>query len=339
MEVDSKRVIKIPKGSTSSIISYLDKNNYDLNFIDTSVTKFLGYPQSGWIDLKSTNMTKFDFLYKLTTSKAALKKVTLVPGETYYFFLQDVAKILNISMTKLFQEYSIQAFRKDGNILANTYHLPIGMDEKELISHLLEYTQKRYKDLSYRIFGMYDKNDWYDKYITVASIIQKEAASKEEMSKVSSVIYNRLKKGMKLQMDGTLNYSKYSHTKVTPKMIQEDTSSYNTYKNKGLPKDPVCAVEIEAIKAALKPAKTNYLYFMKKPDGLGHYFTNSYKQHRKNISKVRKANKASIKKKTIKKAAKKITKKKITNTPKQTIKKQIKPKVIDKTERLKSLWN
>ena len=61
-------------------------------------------------------------------------------------------------------------------------------------------------------------------------------------------------------MDGVLNYSKYSHTKITPKMIKEDTSEYNTYKNRGLPSNPVCAVELTAIKAAIFPIKSNYLY-------------------------------------------------------------------------------
>lgn len=341
MQVNSKRVIEIPKGSTSAIITYLDKNNYDLNFIDTLTVKFLGYPQSGWIDLKETKMTKFDFLYKLTTSKAAIKKLTLIPGETYYFFLQEVAAELEISMMKLFEEYSYQAYRKDGNILADTYYLPMGMDEKDLIKHLLDQTQEKYKAMSMKIFGMYDKTDWYDKYITIASIIQKESASKEEMPLVSSVIYNRLKNDMKLQMDGTLNYGLYSHTKVTPEMIKTDTSEYNTYLNNGLPKNPVCAVEIEAIKSAIFPAKTKYLYFMKKPDGSGHYFTQSYKEHRVNIKKVQNQ----IKK--IKKSEQnnKPTEIKRVTVPKKAVQKEKEPvkksqtKTENTTDRLKNLWN
>jgi UPF0755 protein len=97
IEGNTKRVIYIPKGSTNYIVTYLDKNNYDMNSLDKITIKILGYPQSGWIDLRATNMSKIEFLYRLTTSKAALKSVTLIPGETYYFFLQDLAKTLNIS--------------------------------------------------------------------------------------------------------------------------------------------------------------------------------------------------------------------------------------------------
>jgi UPF0755 protein len=235
-------------------------------------------------------MTKLEFLYKLTKSKAALRQIKLIPGETYYFFLQHIAKELNISTTKLFIQYAKQAYKKDGNIMADTYNLPIGMIAKDVIHYLISNTNKRYKLLSKKIFGFYNQKNWF-RYITIASIIQKESASKKEMPLISSVIYNRLKKKMKLQMDGALNYSKYSHTKVTPKMIKVDTTDYNTYKYKGLPSNPVCAVEFEAIKAAIFPAKTDYLYFMKAKDGKSHNFSSTFKKHKQNIKKYKKANK------------------------------------------------
>ena len=330
-EVNTSRVIFIPKGGSNSIVSYLDKNNYEVNLLDKIMLRFIGKPQSGWIDLKTTHMTQIEFLYRVTTSKAALKKVTLIPGETYYFFLQSLAKTLNISTTKLFETYAKLAYMKDGNIIADTYYLPFGMNEEQLIKHLLSITEKKYRLLSQKIFGFYNQKNWY-KYVTIASIIQKESASKEEMVLVSSVIYNRIKKDMKLQMDGTLNYSKYSHTKITPKMIRNDKSSYNTYKYKGLPDDPICAIEFESIKAAIFPVKSDYLYFMKSIDGTQHNFTSSYKMHRKNIIKVKKA-KSKIKKKQ-KSVIKRVKHKKII--------KKIHPKKIIKTktkeDKLRNLW-
>ena len=297
--------------------------------------RFIGKPQSGWIDLKTKKMAKIEFLYKLTTSKAALKKVTLIPGETYYFFLQKLANTLNISTYKLFETYALLAYKKDGNIIADTYYLPFGMNEEQLIKHLLNITEKKYKKLSNKIFGEYNQKNWY-KYITIASIIQKESASKEEMVLVSSVIYNRLKKNMKLQMDGTLNYSKYSNTKVTPYMIRNDKTSYNTYKNKGLPSDPVCAIEFEAIKAAIFPVKSNYLYFMKSIDGSKHDFASSYKKHKQNIKKVqrekRKINRQKRKKQNIVKKKNKVEKIKSTKMPKKATTK------ISKDDKLKNLW-
>lgn len=282
--VQTKRVIKIPKGSTSNAILSLNKRYHNINIIDKTILKYLGQLQGGWIDLKIENMTKLDFLYKLTTSKAAMKKIILIPGETYYFFLEDLVEKLNVDTFKVFNLYSKKAFKKDGNIMADTYYLPMGMEENELINYLINTTEKTYKRLDKKIFGSYNKENWY-RYITIASIIQKEAGSKKEMPYISSVIYNRLRKKMRLQMDGILNYGKYSHTKITPEMIKYDKSDYNTYKYKGLPSNPVCAVELTAIKAAIFPAKTDYLYFMKSIDGRNHHFSKSYKQHKRYIKK------------------------------------------------------
>lgn len=274
--------IYIPQGSTFSIISHLNKKGFDVSYFDVILVKLFGSPQSGWIDLKRTNSTKLDFLHKLATSKAVMKSLLLIPGETCYFFLRNVAKELNQSHEKLLENYKKYAKREDGNILAETYNLPVGMSEEKTIKYMINYTDKKYKDLSQKVFGSYDEHKWYN-YITVASIVQKEAASNKEMSIVASVIYNRLNKKMPLQMDGTLNYGKFSHTKVTPQMIDNDNSTYNTYKKYGLPKSPVCAVSLDAIKAAIFPAETPYIYFVKSGQNSHHAFSIDYNDHKKNI--------------------------------------------------------
>lgn len=330
----STKVIFIPKGSTNSIISYLAKSGYELNIIDSTVVRFFGYPQSGWIDLQKEKMSKGDFLYKLTKSKAALKTITLIPGETNYFFLNQLSTSLNLSRDELQKSYDKYAYKTDGNILAETYHLPLGMDEEHLMFYLINYTDKKYQEFSKKIFGQYDKRKWYY-YITVASIIQKEAASTEEMPVVSSVIYNRLKKKMKLQMDGTLNYGEFSHIRVTSKKIKEDETSFNTYKNVGLPKNPVCAVSLNAIKHAIFPAKTDYLYFVKDNVTKEHIFSNNYKTHLINIANNRKKNKLKITEKITKTQTTKVIKK-----PLVTLEKPIFPseKNQSKSKSVKSLW-
>jgi len=328
----STKVIFIPKGSTESIISYLNKTGYEMNTLDLLVVRSFGYPQSGWIDLKKEKMTKGDFLHKLTISKAALKTITLIPGETSYFFLNQLSKKLNLSRERLQESYDKYAYKLDGNILAETYKLPLGMDEEHLIFYLVNYTNKKYKEFSTKIFGTYNKKKWYY-YITVASIIQKEAANNKEMPLVSSVIHNRLKKGMRLQMDGTLNYGEFSHTRVTSKKIKTDLSSFNTYKNKGLPKSPICAVSLNAIKHAIFPAKTDYLYFVKDNVTKSHVFSNNYKSHINNIRANKKRKKPSITKKNVKKVK---TKKRLTTQEKAVFAPITKKKTV---KSVKSLWN
>ena len=271
----------IPKGSINKIITHLSEKNYDVNRLDSLILRVLGSPQSGWINLSENVMTKGDFLYKLTTAKAALQKVTLIPGETTFIFLNQLAKNLNLDRKRLEKEFNKQTYIKEGAFIPDTYNLPIGITEKDLVYILLNRSLYTMKKLSMKFFATFNEKKWFH-YVAIASIIQKESANNDEMPLVSSVIYNRIKKGMKLQMDGTLNYGRYSHIKVTPKRIREDNSIYNTYKFKGVPPLPVCNVSPNAIKAAIFPAKTNYLYFMKSKQGT-HKFTSNYSTHLHNI--------------------------------------------------------
>ena len=284
--IKTPKVLYIPKGSINQIISQLQDKNYDVCKLDAFLLRFIGSPQSGWINMGSTLNTKADFLYKLTRAKAALRNVTLIPGETTYIFLEQLATNLGLNREKLQEEFNRQSPIEEGAFVPNTYKIPIGISEKELMNLLLHTSIKQMKEMSFKIFGTYNEKKWF-RYVTIASIIQKESANNKEMPIVSSVIYNRLKKGMKLQMDGTLNYGEYSHVKVTAKRITKDKSIYNTYLHSGLPTIPVCNVSKEAIMAAIFPAKTNYLYFMKSKNGT-HDFTCNYSTHLRNIKRATK---------------------------------------------------
>ncbi len=248
--------------------------------------RLIGSPQSGWINIGETEITRGEFLYKISHAKAALQNITLIPGETTYIFLKQISSKLNLDFKELQKQYAMQTKQKEGAFVPNTYRLPIGISEKELIRIFLYNSQKQMKELSIKLFGTYNEKRWFH-FVSIASVIQKESANIEEMPLVSSVIYNRIKKGMKLQMDGTLNYGKYSHIKITPKRIREDNSIYNTYKNRGVPSVPVCNVSFDAIRAAVFPAKTKYLYFMKSKSG-GHDFSCNYSTHLRNIKRVTK---------------------------------------------------
>ena len=283
MPVNSTKVLFIPKGSTSNIISHLNKSGYEMNALDEIIIKMTGYIQSGWIDIDQTRLTKMDFIYKLISSKAALKTITLIPGETSYFFLKKIAQEFSLSEEILTKIYNEHAYKADGNILADTYMLPLGMKEDYMIFYLFSQTNKKYEEFSKKIFGYYDKRKWFN-YLTLASVIQKEAATINEMPIVASVIHNRLKKGMKLQMDGTLNYGEYSNTVVTADRIRDDNTTYNTYKNPSLPSDPVCAVSLDAIKAGIFPVKSDYIYFVRDNRTGLHKFASTFEQHQININ-------------------------------------------------------
>ena len=283
--VKTTQTLFIPQGSIGNIISQLTKKGYELSFIDSYILRFLGSPQSGWIHIGKNELNRVDFLYKLTNAKAVIEKVTLIPGETSVIFFETLAKDLKLDSQKLNKYYKTFSPYPEAGIYADTYYVPYGIKEKHLMNFLVRESENKYRQISEKIYGNYDTKQW-QKVLVMASIIQKEAASNEEMPLVSSVIHNRLKKKMRLQMDGTLNYGQYSHVKITPERIRDDNSTFNTYKYKGLPPSPIGAVSISAIKAAIKPAKTKHLYFMKNKEGV-HDFSDSFKAHRQNVKRAK----------------------------------------------------
>ncbi len=276
-KIKTEKIIYIPQGSIKSIVSHLSKEGHDINRFDSFVLRLLGSPQYGWIDIGSEELTKGEFLYRLTRAKAATKSVTFIPGDTTYVVLDRLAERFGLDREKLQAEYDARAPYPDGVIVPDTYNLPMGFDEARIISYILDYSTRRHKALAKTHGKEYTDAAWF-RIITIASIIQKEAANNEEMPLVASVIFNRLKKRMRLQMDGALNYGEYSNTRITSHRIKRDTSAFNTYKRRGLPPHPVSIVSNEAILAALFPTKSNYLYFVKNKKGT-HTFSETYRSH------------------------------------------------------------
>lgn len=281
----SEKIIFIPKGSTKGIIAYLQSKGYNLNIIDAYFLRLIGKPQSGWIELPNETLSKGEFLYALANSKAAMKSITLIPGETNFFFLRNIASTFQFDINDLENLYNKYAPYGDGVILADTYNLPYHATPDFIIQTLISQSLEKHKKLAIELLGHYNEKQWFE-IIAKASIIQKEAANVAEMPLISSVIDNRIAKNMPLQMDGSLNYGKYSHIRVTPDRIKNDTTEFNTYKYKGIPKTPSGSVSIEAINAAIRPANTKFLYFMRNKNGT-HDFTESYKEHLKNIKNVK----------------------------------------------------
>ena len=112
--------------------------------------------------------------------------------------------------------------------------------------------------------------------VTVASLIEKEAANPREKPLIASVIYNRMRKDTPLQIDATIQYAlERPKTNLSLADLKID-SPYNTYENKGLPPGPICSPGRESLQAALNPADTNYLYYVLEANGKKHFFTSNY---------------------------------------------------------------
>jgi UPF0755 protein len=123
--------------------------------------------------------------------------------------------------------------------------------------------------------------------VTLASIIKGETNKEDEMARISGVYHNRLRIGMKLQADPTIQYVLPGGWKrLTFKDLELD-SPYNTYKFFGLPPGPINSPGKAAILAALYPEKNNYLYFVSDGTG-GHMFGKTLSEHNNNVKKYRK---------------------------------------------------
>ena len=140
-----------------------------------------------------------------------------------------------------------------------------------------------------RYFGEENFYEALYKIVTVASLIEREARVLEERPLIASVIYNRLKKKMRLQIDASVSYVPGKSTDNKDRTTFTDTrrrSDYNTYVKDGLPLGPICNPGLECIKAAFAPASTDYLYYVAKKDG-SHIFTRSFDEHKNAKAAVR----------------------------------------------------
>jgi UPF0755 protein len=127
----------------------------------------------------------------------------------------------------------------------------------------------------------------FDQVITIASLIQREAAGKKDMRLISGIIWNRLFIGMPLQIDATLQYVKGDDGKWWPRVNSEDKdidSPYNTYKNEGLPPGPIASPGIAALEAAMNPAETDCIFYLHDRSKNIHC-SDTYKGHLENINR------------------------------------------------------
>lgn len=160
----------------------------------------------------------------------------------------------------------------EGYFYPETYNFSEIVEEKEIIDTILKEFVKKFPPEKYP-----DKEEFYQKLI-MASIIEKEAVKPDEKPVISSAFYNRLKRGMTLSSDATVNYLfNYSKRRIYYKDLEID-SPYNTYKNKGLPPAPIANPDVKSVEASYNPSETKYLFFVARGDGY-HYFSKTYEEH------------------------------------------------------------
>ena len=173
------------------------------------------------------------------------------------------------------------AFRRDwdgrsieGFLFPATYEFSQYTSSAALVRDQLRHFRRQWStiDLRYarsKILTPYD-------VLVIASMIEKEAAAPEERRLVSAVIYNRLRAGMPLGIDATIRYGRnIPGTEPLKRSDIETDHPYNTRRRPGLPPTPIANPGLASLRAAADPAPVDYLYFVRKPDKVHHFFTAS----------------------------------------------------------------
>ena len=238
--------------------------------------------KAGFYELKPYESAQ-QFLMRVVKGDVLILPFQIIEGTTQNIVASQLLSLPYITL----QPHDWDVIRGDhlsaeGLLLAETYYYEAGTSSETLLmtAHtslmqtLNHAWEKREPSLPY-------KNAY--EMLTAASIIEKEAAKSDEQHLVSSVIVNRLKKRMPLQMDPTVIYA--LGTQYQGRLTHQDLSvdsPYNTYKHYGLPPTPIAMVGKDAIEAAAHPAKTSYLYYVARGDG-GHSFSETYEQQKKAI--------------------------------------------------------
>jgi peptidoglycan lytic transglycosylase G len=176
----------------------------------------------------------------------------------------------------------------EGFLRPETYILPADIDAKELVRLMAEGFKSEWKPAWNARLDSIKMNRL--QLVTLASIVEGEARADDERETIAGVYRNRLRIGMALQADPTVQYAiSLKRGRRKSRLFEKDyqfKSPYNTYLNPGLPPGPVNSPSRRSLEAALYPADVRYLYFVAGPDGR-HVFSRTYSEHLRAVRKIR----------------------------------------------------
>jgi len=275
----------VPKGaSVIGITNYLLRNRIIKSgkLFNFSVRLNGGIIQAGEYDIPR-GAGVWTIADMLTHGKVATTTITIPEGYTLKQTKKMLMGVPYLSGDVECDSGAPVCDMKEGDIFPDTYRIARGTSRLAV----LDLARKKMMSVKDSLSG-YSKpsilKDWND-VMVLASIVQKETPNIKEMPVVASVYLNRLEKGMRLQADPTVVYiltDGFGDMRGEPLLrghLKID-SPYNTYRNKGLPPKPIANVGRAAIRAVLKPANTDYLFFVADGRG-GHKFSTEYSEHQK----------------------------------------------------------
>ena len=213
--------------------------------------------------------------YTISQITPLLAKTLRVPADSVKAAMRDTSLLARLDLPNPTLE---------GYLFPDTYAFPLGTTARQAVHEMVYDFERRWKpdwDAKARDMKI-NRND----LVTMASIVEREARLPEERPVIAAVYYNRLRKGMRLQADPTVQYALGHHV---GRVLYKDltvASPYNTYVHKGLPPGPVASPGVASLAAAANPANVPYIYFVASSDG-HHEFRMTLQEHSSAIRQVR----------------------------------------------------
>jgi UPF0755 protein len=232
-------------------------------------------------------------LRKLEEGQQRLARFTVIEGWTRWEIANAMARLPELKLanadealalmndTSDIRDLDAQATNLEGYLYPDTYSFPPETTPREMISAMV----RRFRQVWREQVGSPESvplNRTPREIVTIASLVETEAKLKDERPLIASVIYNRLKIGMALGIDSTVIYASKLAGKWRNdgKVYQSDLdreSPYNTRKVRGLPPGPIASSGARSLEAALRPAQSDYLYYVREPsrdDGAHNFYNN-----------------------------------------------------------------
>ena len=236
-------------------------------------------------------MTLAQLLRRIVKGRVYVRHITIPEGWSYRKLVRLLAansylkhNICQLDDRQLLQKLGSSQLKPEGLFYPDTYYYTWGDSDIDILQqayikmkHVLAYAWRR------RQSGLVYKNAY--EALIVASLIEKESAVYNERPVIASVIINRLREKIRLQIDPTVIYA--LGDRYEDRLTRQDLktpSPFNTYMHKGLPPTPIALPSKSSIHAALHPAHTHYKYYVARGDG-SHKFSVTYRQHLQAVKK------------------------------------------------------
>lgn len=279
--------LEVVKGQgLKEIVQELKDNSIIKNKLTFYWLYFVNHrPLQAGIYLFKPNQSTREIYNIIASGQINEQKITIIEG----WRREQIAQMLNKQNLVDYETFMAVSEGKEGRLFPDTYRIAKNSTGNDIVDAMLKNYELKTKTL-------HPNSD----QLIIASIVEREAKQDEDRAQIATVFYNRLKIGMKLESDVTVEYGLDDNrlesilqnyindfkfwTSLKPGESKSTISSFNTYKIPALTPNPICNPGLKSIEAAVKPAQNDYYYFYSDKQGKAH-FAKTKAEHDDNIKK------------------------------------------------------